>query len=200
MLYDRFDSVQPDTGIVLLPDARFESDPWFTNQRCVQCALGNPTHNSAMVTEGMKTSALWQQINGSLSPRISRTLNKIWHNSIILKQALSEHTLSREMQERKVLRRTASQVCWKFWLSLSTFRILFWLFTWIRFELACVWKAHRATLYVTVSVCLKRGSYVVLVQFRKTSWDRQLLNQVLHTHFHTLSHMHLHISALGVPA
>lgn len=138
-----------------------------------------------MVTEGMKTSALWQQINGSLSPQISRTLNKIWHNSIILKQALSEHTLSREMQERKVLRRTASQVCWKFWLSLSTFWILFWLFTWIRFELACVWKAHRATLYVTVSVCLKRGSYVVLVQFRKTSWDRQLLNQVLHTHFHT---------------
>lgn len=101
-------------AIVLLPDARFESDPWFTNQRCVQCALGNPTHNSAMVTEGMKTSALWQQINGSLSPRISRTLNKIWHNSIILKQALSEHTLSREMQERKVLRRTASQAAESF--------------------------------------------------------------------------------------
>lgn len=54
-----------------------ESGPWFTNQPCVQCALGNPTHNSAMVTERMKTSALWQQINGSLSPRISRTLNKI---------------------------------------------------------------------------------------------------------------------------
>lgn len=67
-----------------------------------------------MVTEGMKTSALWQQINGSLSPRISRTLNKIWHNSIILKQALSEHTLSREMQERKVLRRTASQAAESF--------------------------------------------------------------------------------------
>lgn len=54
-----------------------DSDHWFTNQPCVQCALGNPTHNSAMVTERMKTSALWQQINGSLSPRISRTLNKI---------------------------------------------------------------------------------------------------------------------------
>lgn len=54
-----------------------ESGPWFTNQPCVQCALDNPTHNSAMVTERMKTSASWQQINGSLSPRISRTLNKI---------------------------------------------------------------------------------------------------------------------------
>lgn len=101
-------------AIVLLPDSPFESDPRFTNQPCVQCALGNPTHNSAMVTERMKTSALWQQINGSLSPRISRTLNKIWHNSIILKQALSEHTLPREMQEGKVLCRAASQAAKSF--------------------------------------------------------------------------------------
>lgn len=67
-----------------------------------------------MVTERMKTSALWQQINGSLSPRISRTLNKIWHNSIILKQALSEHTVSSQMQERKVLQKDASQAAESF--------------------------------------------------------------------------------------
>lgn len=93
-------------GFVLRRVSPFESGPWFTNQPCVQCAPGNPTHNSAMVTERMKTSALWQQINGSLSPRIRRTLNKIWHNSIILKQALSKHTVPHRRRRERCCRGT----------------------------------------------------------------------------------------------
>lgn len=99
----RSDPVQSDTGLCFAPCF---SGPWFTNQPCVQCALGNPTHNSAMVTERMKTSALWQQINGSLSPRIRRTLNKIWHNSIILKQALSKRTVPRRRRRERCCRGT----------------------------------------------------------------------------------------------
>lgn len=76
-----------------------------------------------MVTQRTKTSALWQQINGSLSPRISRTLNKIWHNSIILKQALGERTVSFQRQERKGAAEGRFTGCWKF---LSTFWILFY--------------------------------------------------------------------------
>lgn len=51
--------------------------PGVAHRPRVQRTRANPTHNSAMVTGRMKTSASWQQINGSLSPRISRTLNKI---------------------------------------------------------------------------------------------------------------------------
>lgn len=151
----------PTQAFVLCHDSLSESNPWFTNQAGVQHALGNPTHNSAMVTGRMKTSASWQQINGSLSPQISRTLNKIWHNSIILKQALSEHTVSSQTQERKVLQRGRLAGCWKFSLSLSTFWILFWSFVWIHFEHSLHLKSLPHWI-VQYSLCtrLKRGSYL----------------------------------------
>lgn len=75
-----------------------KSDRWFTiSPVYLLTALGYPAHNSAVVTERMKTSALWQQINYSLSLKISR-LNKIWHNYINIQWTHSFITYAEEIQ------------------------------------------------------------------------------------------------------
>lgn len=74
-----------------------ESDHWFTINPYALTALGYPTHNSAAVAERMKTSALWQQINYSLSLRIS-LLNKIRHNYISIQWTQSFITYAEEIQ------------------------------------------------------------------------------------------------------